>query len=111
VREPIRVHTGSTPWIVERSSPESSKLALQYQTLRGREIESSVERIDISETAESVRIALVQTIRRAHGPHSWVEGSDWVEAQLDAPLGSRSLLHAPIAPEFADLVPIPPPTL
>ena len=107
---PVRTEAGSTPWIVERSSPDSPRLTLQYQTVHGRNITSRLERIQVEETAETVMIALTQTIRYGSSPSLWVEGSEWVDVVLDAPLGRRRLVHAPVAPEFRDLVPtaVPP---
>jgi len=105
MRMPRRTEIESTPWIVERSSPESPRVALRYQTVSGRDIESRLERVDVTELDETVQIALTQTIRYGREANTWVTLSEWVDVELRAPLGRRRLVHAPVAPEFADLVP------
>jgi hypothetical protein len=105
VARPVRIETGSTPWIVERSSPESSWLTLKYQIVLGRDIKSRLDRVEITESESSVQLEVIQTIRTGSAANKWVSMSDLVEVELAAPLGSRGLFHAPVTPVFEDLVP------
>ena len=102
---PARIETGSTPWIVERSSPESSWLTLNYQIVLGRHIKSRLERVEITESETSVQLEVIQTIRYGRAANEWVTMSDLVEVELAALLGSRELVHAQVTPVFDDLVP------
>jgi hypothetical protein len=101
----VRVESGSTPWLVQRSSPSSRRLTLLFKTVHGRDIDARVERVEVTETADVVRIAVIQTIRTRAGAVNWVTGSDWSTLTLGEPLGDRALVHR-IEPSFSDLVPV-----
>lgn len=102
----MRTETGSTPWIVAQSSPDSARLLLQYQGVWGPDIRSRLDRVDVKEGADTVRIALTQTIRYGRKANKWVTRSAIIDVELGAPLGGRRLVHAPVAPDFNDLVPL-----
>lgn len=90
---------GSTPWNKASHQPGGSKLALIYTTMIGPtdRVRDRLDRADVAEEGDHVRIRLVQTVQYREGVTVASQSVKVrVELPLSKPLGNRKLVHEPV---------------
>ncbi|MDQ3629894.1 MAG: hypothetical protein M3417_01190 [Actinomycetota bacterium] len=88
--------SGSTPWTLDRISRDERNLDLLVPTMRGPGITATEPAVRVIETPTTVEIRVTQRISFPGPETRYVGSPGTVSVRLDAPLGDRRLMAAPV---------------
>jgi hypothetical protein len=97
--------TGSTPWRLKGVSRDGRVLELEIRVDSGPGVEAEVIASPVVESQSRVEVGV--EVRQSYPPRDsyWVGESRFVTVRLSEPLGDRTMIAAPVDPDFAERIP------